>query len=146
LRDIVELFKIAGQEKQVQIEIDCPVDSTVMLSEGLFRQIIFNIVQNALQASPPQGKVQITAALTDSKLNVLISDEGTGIDEKIRDKIFDPFFTTGSGGPTSGLGLGLAITKDIINAMEGKIDFQNRKPKGTVFNISIPITNGPAAK
>ena len=87
----------------MHIEIDCPNNATVALSEALFRQIIYNIVQNAIQASPPQGKVKIAAAVIDSRLDIHVSDEGSGIDEKIRDKIFEPFFTTGTGGPASGL-------------------------------------------
>jgi len=106
---------------------------------------MYNVVQNAIQASPPKGTVKISASRDDSRLNIQVSDEGSGIDEKIRHKIFEPFFTTGTGGPTSGLGLGLSITRDIINAMEGKIDFENRSPRGTTFNISIPITNEPKA-
>jgi PAS domain S-box-containing protein len=143
LRDIAELLKIASEEKQVQIKIDCPYETTVTLSEALFRQVIFNIVQNAIQASPPQSSIEIAAVTSNSMLRVQVSDEGSGIDEKIKDKIFEPFFTTGTGGPKSGLGLGLAITKDIINAMEGKIYFENRRPAGTVFHISIPIPDEP---
>ncbi|GEM_PF-1378487 len=143
--EIAELLQIAGQEKRIHIEIFCPNDITVMLPEALFRQIMYNVVQNAIQASPPKGTVKISASRDDSRLNIQVSDEGSGIDEKIRHKIFEPFFTTGTGGPTSGLGLGLSITRDIINAMEGKIDFENRSPRGTTFNISIPITNEPKA-
>ncbi|MCX5633806.1 MAG: PAS domain S-box protein [Phycisphaerae bacterium] len=141
IKDITELLKIASQEKQIHIEIDCPHNVTIILSEALFRQVIYNIVQNAIQASPPQGIVKITALIDDSRLDIQVSDEGHGIDEKIRDKIFEPFFTTGSGGPGSGIGLGLSITKDIISAMDGTIDFTSKKDKGTVFNISIPIGN-----
>jgi PAS domain S-box-containing protein len=141
IKDITELLKIASQENQIHIEVDCPHDVTIILSEALFRQVIYNIVQNAIQASPPQGIVKITALIDNSRLNIQVSDEGHGIDEKIRDKIFEPFFTTGSGGPGSGIGLGLPITKDIISAMDGTIDFTSKKDKGTVFNISIPIGN-----
>ncbi|MFA5292679.1 MAG: PAS domain S-box protein [Phycisphaerae bacterium] len=144
IEDITELLRIASQEKQILIEIKCSDDISVILSEALFRQVVYNIVQNAIQASPPQGIIKIAAAISDSRLNIQVSDEGPGIDEKIREKIFEPFFTTGSGGSASGLGLGLSITKDIINAMEGKISFENRKPIGTTFNISIPINNESA--
>jgi PAS domain S-box-containing protein len=143
LKDITELLKIASEEKQVKIKIDCPYAITVTLSEALFRQVIFNIVQNAIQASPPQSSIEIAAVISNSMLFIQVSDQGSGIDEKIKDKIFEPFFTTGTGGPKSGLGLGLAITKDIINAMEGKIYFENRRPAGTVFHISIPIPDEP---
>jgi PAS domain S-box-containing protein len=141
ISDIAELLRTASKEKWIHIETSCPDDIIVMLPEALFRQVMYNIVQNAIQASPPKGTVKITVSKGDSKLKIQVSDEGPGIDEGIKHKIFEPFFTTGTGGPGSGLGLGLSITKDIINAMEGKIHFENRSPKGTVFTISIPITN-----
>lgn len=144
IKDIVELLKIAWQEKHINIEIDCNEKTTVILSEALLRQIIYNIVQNAIQASESDTTVKINAYADDGKLNLSISDEGPGIDNSIKDKIFEPFFTTGIGGPKSGLGLGLAITKDIINAMDGAIDFTSEKDKGTVFNIFIPMENEPA--
>lgn len=142
IRDIVELLKIAWQEKHVNIEIDCNEKTAVTLSEALLRQVIYNIAQNAIQASGAGTTVKICADAGNGRLNLSISDKGSGIDEKIKDKIFEPFFTTG--GPESGLGLGLAITKDIVNAMDGTIDFTSEKNKGTVFNISIPIENEPA--
>jgi signal transduction histidine kinase len=144
IKDIVELLKMAWQEKHINIEIDCSEKTTAILSEALLRQIIYNIVQNAIQASGPNTMVKIRACTDNGRLNLSISDQGPGIDDKIKDKIFEPFFTTGIGGPESGLGLGLAISKDIISAMDGTIDFTSEKNKGTVFNISIPIENEPA--
>jgi PAS domain S-box-containing protein len=141
IHDIIELLKIASQEKRINIELDCPQNTTVMLSEGLFRQIIYNIVENAIEASAPATTVRIRACADNGRLNLSISDEGPGIDDKIKDKIFEPFFTTGIGGPKSGLGLGLAITKDIVAAMNGAISFTSEKNKGTTFNISIPTEN-----
>jgi PAS domain S-box-containing protein len=144
IRDIVELLEVAWEEKHIKIEVQCHNDIIVTLAESLIRQIIYNVVLNAIQASGPDTTVKIYAHADDGRLNMSISDEGPGIDDKIKDKIFEPFFTTGIGGPKSGLGLGLAITKDIITAMDGTIDFTSEKNKGTVFNISIPITNEPA--
>jgi signal transduction histidine kinase len=144
IRDIVELLKAAWQEKQINIKIDCNEKTTVTLSEALLRQVIYNIVQNAIQVSGPDTTVKIHAYADNDRLNISVGDEGPGIDDKIKDRIFEPFFTTGIGGPKSGLGLGLAITKDITEAMDGTIDFTSEKNKGTVFNISIPIENEPA--
>lgn len=144
IRDTVELLKVARQEKHINIEIGCSEKTAVTLSEALLRQVIYNIVQNAIQASGPDATIKILACTDNDRLNLSVSDEGPGIDDKIKDKIFEPFFTTGIGGPEGGLGLGLAITKDIISAMDGTIDFKSEKNKGTVFNISIPIENEPA--
>ncbi len=137
--DIIELLRTAGREKCIHIEISCPDDIVATLPEALFRQVMYNLIQNAVQFSPSKGTIKIAASKTGSKLKIEVSDEGPGVDEKIRQKIFEPFFTTGTS--TSGLGLGLSITKDIINAMEGKIHFENRSPKGTTFTILIPIIN-----
>ncbi|OHB55444.1 MAG: hypothetical protein A2173_09990 [Planctomycetes bacterium RBG_13_44_8b] len=138
INDIVELLEVALEEKHINIEIQCSDNIIVRLSEALLRQVIYNIVQNAIQASGANTTIKILASADNGKINLAISDQGSGIDEKIRDKIFEPFFTTGRGGPKSGLGLGLAITKDIINAVNGTINFTSEKDKGTVFNISIP--------
>ena len=139
IEDIVELLKIARQEKNINIEIECDRNTIVTLSEALLRQVIYNIVQNAIQACGQKATVKISVSVGDGLLNLSVSDQGAGIDEAIKDKIFEPFFTTGMGGPKGGLGLGLAITKDIVNAMDGTIDFISEKNKGTTFNISIPL-------
>jgi PAS domain S-box-containing protein len=141
IEDIIELLKIARQEKNINIEIDCDPNIVITLSEALLRQVIYNIVQNAIQACNEQTTVKVFASVQNNKLKFSVSDQGQGIDDKIKDKIFMPFFTTGSGGPKSGLGLGLAITKDIIIAMDGTIDFVSEKGKGTTFNILIPVSN-----
>lgn len=141
ISDIVELLKAARQEKNVNIEIDCDLNIVITLSESLLRQVIYNILQNAIQACGEQAVVKIFASVWNDKLRLSVSDQGPGIDDAIKDKIFLPFFTTGSGGPKSGLGLGLSITQDIILAMDGTIDFVSEKNKGTTFNISIPVSN-----
>ncbi|MHB0945935.1 MAG: PAS domain S-box protein [Sedimentisphaerales bacterium] len=141
IRDIVELLKVSRQEKNIHIEIDCDENIFITLSESLLRQVIYNVVQNAIQACGEQATVKIFASVKNDELKLSVSDQGLGIDDTIKDKIFMPFFTTGSGGPKSGLGLGLSITKDIIVAMDGSIDFVSEKGKGTTFNISIPVLN-----
>jgi signal transduction histidine kinase len=144
IHNIVELLGVPLEEKHINVEVQCPDNIIVTLSEALLRQVIYNIVQNAIQASDPNTTIRITASADDGKVNLAISDQGCGIDDQIRDKIFEPFFTTGKGGPKSGLGLGLAITKDIISAINGTIDFTSEINKGTVFNISIPTKNVPS--
>ncbi|OHB50887.1 MAG: hypothetical protein A2Y10_15895 [Planctomycetes bacterium GWF2_41_51] len=141
IKDVTELLITSAKTKNIDIEIICDVKLSVSLSEDLIRQIIFNIVQNAIRATQSDGKVKILARTEDERLKLSVIDQGPGIDENIKDRIFEPFFTTGIGGPDSGLGLGLAVTKDIINAMQGEINFENLKPHGAVFNISIPLSN-----
>jgi len=138
IREVVTLLKAAMNEKNIKLDVICDENMKVVLSEALFRQVIYNLLQNAVEASPENATVSIEAGTNNGHLKLAIADNGRGIDDSIKEKIFDSFFTTGQGGPRSGLGLGLAITKDIVSAMRGKIDFVSKVNKGTTFNIEIP--------
>jgi signal transduction histidine kinase len=144
--DVSELLKDAVNQKNIEIEIECSRKISIKISEDLLRQVIFNLIRNAINASGHNSKIKVNATLADGFLKLSVTDNGPGIDDKIKDKIFDPFFTTGMGGSDSGLGLGLAITKDIITAMRGQINFENINPKGAKFYISIPLNNGSLLK
>jgi len=140
--DIVALLGLSTKERNVNIEVDIDDDSTmVILTELLFRQILYNIIQNAIQASPPGETVKVSATVSNERLILKVSDRGSGIGEDIRDRIFEPFFTSGSGGPTSGLGLGLSICRDIVDAMEGSISYESKTGGGTTFSVVIPLTD-----
>ena len=99
-------------------------------------RVITNLIQNALYSvskkKTPQIRVQI---LTDpTQTTISITDNGSGIPEKLQGKIFEPKFTTKS----AGMGLGLGIVKNIIKSHKGKISFTSSQKKGTTFSISLP--------
>ncbi len=93
-------------------------------------QVFVNIIRNALQASPTDIIVVLNAAYSDKEVQISISDDGTGIPEDIQARIFQPNFTTKS----NGNGLGLAISKHIVEGSGGRIEFET-SPKGTTFYI-----------
>ena len=95
-------------------------------------QVFVNIIRNALQASPTDIIVVLNAAFSDREVQISISDDGTGIPEDIQPRIFRPNFTTKS----NGNGLGLAISKHIVEASGGRIDFET-SPKGTTFFVYL---------
>ena len=93
-------------------------------------QVFVNIIRNALQASPTDIIVVLNAAYSEREVQISISDDGTGIPENIQARIFQPNFTTKS----NGNGLGLAISKHIVEGSGGRIEFET-SPKGTTFYI-----------
>ena len=95
-------------------------------------QVFVNIIRNAIQASPTDIIVVLNAAYSDREVQISISDDGTGIPEDIRSRIFQPNFTTKS----NGNGLGLAISKHIVEGSGGRITFET-SPKGTTFYIYL---------
>jgi signal transduction histidine kinase len=95
---------------------------------------------NACDALPDGGNISIkTKSEGDFKIVVLISDNGPGISEEIIDRIFEPNFTTKNQGAEFGLGLGLAISNEIIRQHGGFITVSNREQGGAQFKIILPV-------
>jgi signal transduction histidine kinase len=104
-----------------------------------FRQVIWNLILNAAQATPDYGQISIEGREDSGQLLVEIRDNGVGIDPVALSRIFDPFYTTRSGGT----GLGLANVERIVRAHDGQIRVHSVPGEGTTFTILLPI-DGPA--
>ena len=99
-------------------------------------QVLFNLIMNAVYYSHVGGKINVKITEEKRKIQILISDEGKGIDPKNEDKVFEPFFTTKPTG--DGSGLGLSVVHGIISSHKGKISHRPNTPKGTVFIVHFP--------
>ncbi|HEY3197267.1 MAG TPA: ATP-binding protein [Nitrospirales bacterium] len=122
-------------------EIHCPANiAAVSMDEVLMRQALSNLVQNAVEAMPKGGSVQISTAMVQShsgrpELELRITDSGLGIPGDRLDKIFLPFYTT----KTKGTGLGLALVHKIVLLHNGRIQVESQEGKGTTFRVHLPI-------
>lgn len=110
-----------------------------MLPEGMFRQILYNLIVNAIEASPPGELVRVDAAVADDQLELVVTDRGPGISPEIETRLFEPFCTTKARKATGGLGLGLAITRGIVTALRGTIRFESMSSGGTAFIVNLPL-------
>ncbi len=110
----------------------------VMGNIGQLQQVLFNLITNAVDATPNGGSIAISAKqLDDENCQISVSDTGTGIPEDIRSKIFEPFFTTKEKG--KGTGLGLFVSYGIISDHGGNIIVDSEQDKGTTFRIILPL-------
>jgi signal transduction histidine kinase len=140
LYEVVVLLEAAWRENNITIEIDSkPV--TMKMPEGLLRQVLYNILLNAIEASPQGGVVKIMTEVNNEILTLSISDQGVGIPSEVHSRIFEPFFTS-KHGSQKGLGLGLSVSKDIVEKLGGHIDFESEPGKGTLFRIILPLKSG----
>jgi len=140
LYEVVALLEAARWGNNITIEIDSkPI--TMVMPEGLLRQVLYNILLNAIEASPQGGVVKIMTEVDNEILTLLISDQGVGIPLEVQPRIFEPFFTS-KHGSQKGLGLGLAVSKDIVEKLGGHIDFESEPGKGTLFRIILPLKSG----
>ncbi|RYE25989.1 MAG: HAMP domain-containing histidine kinase [Sphingobacteriales bacterium] len=135
LSKAVELY--LNEENVKVIFNDHPTKLKVYADKSQLVRVLANILGNAVQAIPDERTGMVTVSLQKQEYSALIifSDNGNGIDEEIVEKIFQPYFTT----KTSGTGLGLAMTKKIIEFWKGKIWFETQKDKGTTFYIQLPL-------
>jgi PAS domain S-box-containing protein len=108
----------------------------VLGSASELREVLTNIINNALDAMPEGGEIRVTAIQENSSVAIKIEDTGIGIPEEIKERIFDPFFTTK--GPQS-TGLGMSVSYGIISRHGGTIKVDSTEGKGSTFTINLPI-------
>jgi len=123
-----------------RIEIVCDFGETPEIEciPGKINQVLLNLLLNAIQAIPDQGKIIITTRADANFVKISIKDNGTGISEENQQKLFQYFFTTKE---SIGTGLGLSITQSIIHEHGGTISFKSKAGEGTEFFIDLPIAH-----
>ena len=109
----------------------------VKLPESELKQVLLNVLRNAIQASAPGQSVVLTCRLDLTFLTLEIVDHGTGIADEILPHIFDPFFSTKSQ-IKEGMGLGLSVTRNLVEAMGGTVEVRTKVGEGTTFTVRLP--------
>jgi signal transduction histidine kinase/tetratricopeptide (TPR) repeat protein len=123
------------KEKNIELEMNFEYKNLVNIDSYHFRRVVFNLVNNAIEAMDPGGKLSINVISKGDMVIFKFTDTGTGIPDDIQDSLFDPFVTQGK---REGTGLGLAIVKYIIDEHNGKITFTSTPDEGTQFVIALP--------
>ena len=140
LTNTVAVLRSKARKKSVAVAITVEPDlPRVRGFGGELNQIWANLIDNALDAAPQAGHVEVTAAREHGRVVVRVVDDGPGIAAEIRDRIFDPFFTTKPVG--HGTGLGLDIVRRLVIHNDARIDVESR-PGRTEFRVSLPIAAG----
>ena len=139
IRESILLTQKQAAFKDVSIHCETKEDiPPIWFDKGQVEQAIINLILNAVEATPPGGRITIRTDCCDREDRTCIEiwDNGEGIAEQDLVRIFDPFFTT----KASGTGLGLAITHGIIEQHGGSIEVESEPGKGTCFSIYLPIS------
>jgi hypothetical protein len=108
------------------------------LPEGEVKQVLYNLIQNAIQASPAGQTVRVRIAADRDEIAVLVEDRGPGIPDDVLPRIFDPFFSTKTDGPHGGMGLGLSVSRSVIEALGGRIEVASHVARGSQFTAVFP--------
>ncbi|MBN1345093.1 MAG: PAS domain S-box protein [Phycisphaerae bacterium] len=139
-REIQVLLERRIEAKALRVRQDpASSDAEVLVAESDLRQILYNLLTNAIDASPRGGELLMTAVRSASALNIAVSDQGEGIAPDVLPRIFEPFFTTKTDQDAAGMGLGLAISKSLAIAMGGHIRADTELGRGSTFTLTLPL-------
>lgn len=132
-------WKNCAEASNIHITLKLHIGSNAMVmgDDSELREVLVNMVFNAVDAMPEGGTLSLTSRADGESVIVEVVDTGVGMYPEVRSKIFDPFFTTKG---KAGLGLGLAVSFGIIRRHGGNIDVESRYGKGTVFRITLPLS------
>jgi two-component system NtrC family sensor kinase len=135
---VLSFLKQNLQAKNIKSELIFKNDSIIARVDSVqLTQVLFNIIINAIYASPTESTIKITIENDLKNLIIKIEDHGTGIPEANKQKIFEPFFTTKP--HKDSCGLGLSVVHGIVKNHKGEITLLNNTPNGTIFIITIPL-------
>ncbi len=138
------IHEVQSQIKAKKIKFSKKIDKNlpkIKSDPKLLRMVFQNILSNAIKYTPKNGKVSMEIIKQKTDILIKVSDSGYGIPEDQKDKIFTKLFRADNirAMDTEGTGLGLYIIKSIINDMGGKIWFESKENKGTIFYVTIPL-------
>ena len=147
LMDVNEItrprWKDRAQANNVHINLDLQIktDASIMGDASELREVLVNMVFNAVDAMPEGGRLALSAEEVDGAIEIAVTDTGVGMSPDVSSRVFDPFFTTKG---KAGMGLGLAVCYGIIQRHQGTVEVKSELGQGTTFRIRLPIAETKA--
>ena len=130
------LFKKETETKNIKLNISTENHPLIQTDERLLEQVFINLIRNAIDAADkPNPVIDIKTVLNEGMLFITIADNGCGIKPENLESVFMPFFTT----KKAGNGIGLFISRKIIQSLHGNITLQSKEGQGSVFCLQIPV-------
>jgi signal transduction histidine kinase/ActR/RegA family two-component response regulator len=137
-------WKSRAESEGVHINLEIQLgsdDARVLGDESELREVLVNMVFNAVDAMPHGGTITLSTQEAGEEVEIRVADTGAGMSEDVRSRVFDPFFTTKG---KAGMGLGLAVSYGIIRRHEGTVEAQSEAGRGSTFRILLPAAKSVA--
>jgi signal transduction histidine kinase len=136
IQGVIHVLSHLARHRNIQVELNFMENApAIACPEDTLRQIVFNLVLNAIDATPPNGQVRINVDHDTDWLVATIHDDGVGISNDIKEHIFDPFVTS----KATGTGLGLYVVRRNLEELDGTIECHSVPAGGTCFTIKLPL-------
>jgi signal transduction histidine kinase len=133
--ELLDLMRRELHFKRIRVKRDSPEPTATVCSDpdGL-RQVLQNLIGNAVAAAPEGGEIEIGSRIEAGRLNLTVVDNGPGIPANDLEQVFEPLYTT----KPDGLGLGLAISRTIVERLGGTLSVRNVADRGAAFTVELP--------
>jgi PAS domain S-box-containing protein len=143
IRDCVGIITLQANQRDIHLDVGEITDALVRADQQRLRQVILNLLSNAIKYNRPGGRVIVNTEVVDDVVRISVSDTGLGIRPEMVERLFIPFdrLNVESTG-IEGTGLGLALSKNLTEAMGGTLTFDSTPGKGSIFIIQLPIFKG----
>ena len=130
--------------KNIELTLSAPVDPHLPVDPTRIAQLLGNLISNAVKFTPEDGKVEVTLAVEGNEAVLSVSDTGIGILDADQERIFERFFRTEAATRRMipGSGLGLTISKAIVEAHQGTITVRSDEDQGSTFTVRLPLALG----
>ena len=140
IRDCVGIITLQASQRGLDVEVGDITDALVRADQQRLRQVLLNLLSNAIKYNRPQGRVTVSTEIVEDVVRISVRDTGLGISPEMVERLFIPFdrLNVESTG-IEGTGLGLALSKNLTEAMGGTLTFDSTPDNGSVFTIQLPI-------
>ena len=138
IREIIGLYEYVAEDKEIALSISCPEDLCVTADRNRMRQVLANLLDNAIKYTPKGGSVAIDGREAEGQTVITIKDTGIGIAAEEIPRIWDRLYRADKSRSQRGLGLGLSLVKAVIEAHKGRVEVQSTPGAGSIFTLYIP--------
>lgn len=138
IRQAILLLEPLWEKKHLNLDIDM-TDCKFYGNCEMLSQVWINLLQNAIKFTPAGGVLSVTLKLAGNEITVAVSDTGVGMDDDTMKRIFEKFYSKNSDPDEKGNGLGLSITKRIVDLMHGRIEVSSKVNEGSCFKVILPV-------
>ena len=143
VRDCLGIITLQAKQRDIHLDVGEITDALVRADQQRLRQVILNLLSNAIKYNRPGGRVKVSTRIVEDMVRISVSDTGLGIGPEMVERLFIPFDrlnveATG----IEGTGLGLALSKNLTEAMGGTLTFDSTPGKGSIFTVQLPIFKG----
>ena len=143
---IVDTYRNYARTKNIELQFYAKEAVTMDFVPDYINKVLNNLISNALKFTPEYGRINVTMWRKEDILCIEVSDTGEGMDKETADNVFKPFYQGETASKHIGTGVGLALVKQIIDAISGKISVESKVGEGTTFHMEMPIINACSNK